>query len=407
MKRRTFLKASATSTLSAAAQLGLGGMYAGISKWSFAASPEQANIINKSINGGPLIVVFLRGGADGLAILSPLDDPNFLAARPPEMRFTKEKAANSAPITLDGTNFYWHPAAAPLNQLFSNRRLIAWPTVGIKDETRSHFEAQEIIERGIQNLQTLPDSFGWMARQVYLNKGQISPKVNSLPLFAGSNTMPRAMQGANQVLAVRDLQGGISFQGGQASLKAIQTLAEVDNNHPAAQTMLGNFASLEQVNNALPKTDNKVLPYTSSGQVPYPDTDPGVGLRSVARIMQTNLGLQYAWVDYGGWDTHDAQPGRINNQIERLSKALLAFDEDMRAQNKDYKLVVMTEFGRRLISNKSNGTDHGHGSLALIMGSQVAGGRMMGRWPGLETNQLDRGVDLAVTTDYLQLLKNA
>jgi len=97
----------------------------------------------------------------------------------------------------------------------------------------------------------------------------------------------------------------------------------------------------------------------------------------------------------------------MNYQIEQLSKALLAFDEDMRAQNKDYKLVVMTEFGRRLISNKSNGTDHGHGSLALILGSAVNGGRMMGRWPGLETNQLDRGVDLAVTTDYLQVLKNA
>jgi uncharacterized protein (DUF1501 family) len=406
MKRRTFLKASSTSTLSMAAQLSLGGMFAGISKRSFAANPEQANIINKGINSGPFIVVFLRGGADGLAILSPLDDPNFLAARPPEMRFSKDKAANSTPITLDGTNFYWHPAAAPLHQLFTNQRLIAWPAVGIKDATRSHFEAQEIIERGVQNLQSLPDSFGWMARQVYLNKGQIPPNINSLPLFAGSNTMPRAMQGANQVLAVRDLQGGISFQGGIASLKGIQALAEVDNNHPAAQMMLGNFSSLDQVNNALPKTDNKVLPYTSSGQTPYPDSDPGVGLRSVARIMQTKLGLHYAWVDFGGWDTHEDQPGRINNQIERLSKALLAFDEDMRAQNKDYKLVVMTEFGRRLISNKSSGTDHGHGSLALVMGSQVAGGKMLGSWPGLETNKLDRGVDLAVTTDYLQVLKS-
>jgi uncharacterized protein (DUF1501 family) len=406
MKRRTFLKASATSTLSAAAQLGLGGMFAGISKWSFAASAEQANSFNKSINNDLFIVVFLRGGADGLAILSPLDDPNFLAARPPEMRFTKEKAANSTPITLDGTNFYWHPAAAPLHQLLSNGRLIAWPAVGIKDETRSHFEAQEIIERGVQNLQSSPDSFGWMARQVYLNKNHIPPNPNSLPLFAGSNTMPRAMQWANQMLAVRDLQGGISFPGGPASLKGVQALAQVDNNHPAAQMMLGNFSSLDQVNSALPKTDNKVLPYVTSAQVPYPDSDPGVGLRSVARIMQTNLGLQYAWVDYGGWDTHEYQPGKINYQIEQLSKALLAFDEDMRAQNKDYKLVVMTEFGRRLISNKSNGTDHGHGSLALVMGSKVAGGKMLGSWPGLETNKLDRGVDLAVTTEYSEVLKS-
>jgi len=207
MKRRQFLKAGVASAVGAVnANLALGSLFAGLSNWSFANTNTSSS--------SPFIVVFLRGGADGLAILSPLDDPNFLAARPPEMRFTKDKAANSEPITLDGTNFYWHPAAAPLHQLFLNQRLIAWSAVGIKDETRSHFEAQEIIERGVQNLQSLPDPFGWMARQVYLNKKQIPPNTNSLPLFAGSNTMPRAMQGANQVLAVRDLQNGISFPGG-------------------------------------------------------------------------------------------------------------------------------------------------------------------------------------------------
>jgi uncharacterized protein (DUF1501 family) len=123
--------------------------------------------------------------------------------------------------------------------------------------------------------------------------------------------------------------------------------------------------------------------------------------------MQANVGLQYAWVDQGGWDTHDNQPGRINNQITQLSNALLAFDQDMKAQNNPYTLVVMTEFGRRLISNKSNGTDHGHGSLAMMLGSKVDGGKMMGRWPGLDTASLDRGVDLAVTTDYLEILKLA
>jgi uncharacterized protein (DUF1501 family) len=406
MKRRSFLKTSAIGAFNAGIDLGLGSLLCGVSSLSFAANPEQSLKGRRSVHEGPLIVVFLRGGADGLGILSPLDDPNFLAARPPEMRFAKDKAANAEPLILDGANFYWHPAAVPLHQLYTNKRLIAWPAVGIKDETRSHFEAQEIIERGVQNLQSLPDSFGWMTRQVYLNKNQIPPNPNALPLFAGGNTMPRAMQGAGQVLAVRDLQGGVSFPGGASSLKAVQALAEVDNNHPAAQTMLGNFLSLDQVNAALPKTENKVLPYVSAAQVPYPESDPSVGLRSVARIMQANLGLEYAWVDQNGWDTHDGQPGRINFQITQLSNALLAFDEDMKAQNQNYKLVVLTEFGRRLISNKSNGTDHGHGSLALAMGNQVTGGKMQGRWPGLDTNKLDRGVDLAVTTDYLELLKS-
>ena len=400
MKRRDFLQFG----------LGLGtsSMLGGISQLAIAGNGMEKSQDKQS---GPFIVVFLRGGADGLAILSPLDDVNFQAARPPEMRFTPDKAGGTAlnipTINLNGTNLYWHPAAEPLAKLYSRKRLIAWPAVGVKDETRSHFEAQEMIERGVSSLQNLPDSFGWMARQVYLNKEHIKDSSNSLPLFAGNTTMPRSMQGANQVLAVRDLQNGVGFPGGPAGLNGMKALCEVDRNHPAAQQMLGTFNTLEQLNLALPKTDNKVVPYVSAGQTPYPDSDPGAGLRSIARLMQAKVGLQYAWVDQLGWDTHENQPGRIHNQITQLSNALLAFDEDMKAQNNTYTLVVMSEFGRRLISNRSNGTDHGHGSLALVMGSQVAGGKVMGSWPGLETASLDRGVDLAVTSDYLEVLKQA
>ena len=416
MKRRSFIKAGISlgglGGFGSLGSIGLANLLNGVSSSAFAATNQEKISLQQT---GPMVVVFLRGGADGLAMLSPLDDPNFQAARPPEMRFTVEKAAkaegsDTAAMNLNGTNFYWHPAAGPLAKLYSQKRLIAWPAAGIKDETRSHFEAQEMMERGVHSLRTLPDPFGWMARQVFLNKQQIqasSATLNNLPLFAGCTTMPRAMQGANQVLAVRDLQGGVSFPGGPAGLRALQALGEADSNHPAAQVMVGTFSTLEQVNRALPKTDNKVLPYVSSGQTPYPGSDPGVGLRSIARLMQANVGLQYAWVDQGGWDTHDNQPGRINNQITQLSNALLAFDQDMKAQNNPYTLVVMTEFGRRLISNKSNGTDHGHGSLAMLMGSKIDGGKLLGRWPGLDTASLDRGADLAVTTDYLDILKLA
>ena len=393
MKRRQFLKTGLAT--------GASTLFAGISHWSLAQAPANQP------NQGPLIVVFLRGGADGLAMLSPLEDVNFLAARPPDMRFAIDKAANREPIVLNQTNFYWHPAAAPLHKLFTDKRLIAWPAVGVKDETRSHFEAQEMMERGVDSLQKIPDAYGWMARQVALNKNPSLQSADSLALFAGSNNMPRAMQGAHHVLAVRDLQGGVSFPGGPASLKAMQTLSEVDRQHPAAQMMLGTFNTLEQVNLALPKTDNRVLPYVSSGQTPYPNSDPAVGLRSIARLIQAKMGLQYAWVDHTGWDTHEGQGWRINYLIENLSKGLLAFDEDMKAQNNPYTLVVITEFGRRLISNRSGGTDHGHGSLSLIMGSGVPGGKMMGSWPGLDTPQLDRGADLAATTDYLEVLKQA
>ena len=399
MKRRQFLQTGL---------LGGASFLSGISNLAI-GSPKEGQ--SNTANNAPLIMVFLRGGADGLAILSPLDDTNFLAARPPNMRFEIDKSANTilnlAAPRLNKTPFYWHPAAGPLAQLQANKRLVAWHAVGVKNETRSHFEAQEIMERGVESLQTLPDSFGWMARQVLLNKDQVPTSINTLPLFAGSANMPRAMQGANQVLAIRDLQAGVPFPGGPAGLKALQALGEVDSNHPAAQSMLGTFNILEEVNGILPKMDSKVQPYLSAGAAPYPESDPGVGLRSAARLIQAKVGLQYVWIDQGGWDTHEGQPGRLNNLITQLSNALLAFDEDMKAQNQRYTLVVMTEFGRRLISNKSNGTDHGHGSLSLVMGSAMPGEKMMGKWPGLDTAKLDRGVDLAVTTDYLELLKQA
>ena len=114
--------------------------------------------------------------------------------------------------------------------------------------------------------------------------------------------------------------------------------------------------------------------------------------------------MKYAWVDQGGWDTHENQPGRIGGLLKNLSNALLAFDEDMLAKNQPYTLVVMTEFGRRLRSNRSNGTDHGHASLGLVMGSHVPGGKTLGVWPGLGTSALNRGVDLSVTTDYQKFL---
>jgi uncharacterized protein (DUF1501 family) len=396
MQRRQFLKSTLAS--------GMGSLFSGISDWSLAAELSNAN---KS-NAGPLIVVFLRGGADGLAILSPLEDPHFLAARPPEIRFEIEKAANTVNLNLNGTRFYWHPAAKALNQLYANQRLIAWPAVGILDETRSHFEAQEIIERGAKSLQGMPDSLGWMARQLKAKQAKQSHSAESLstlPLFAGSNTMPRAMQGAEPALAARDLQGGVWFPGGPAGLKAIQALSQADRQHLAAPMIASTFNTFEQVSLALPRIDNKVLPYETAGSTPYPNYDPAVGLRSIARIIQAKMGLQYAWVDHGGWDTHEGQGWRINYLIEQLGNSLLAFDQDMQARNEPYQLVVLTEFGRRLVSNKSGGTDHGHGSLALVLGNPIAGGKMQGRWPGLDTASLDRGVDLAVTTDYLELLK--
>ena len=404
MKRRDFLKLGASSYLLAhEAFAGMSDM--AISGDSGSGIKAAASVIKPNSNqASPLIVVFLRGGADALGILSPLEDPNFLAARPPDMRFTVDKAAGS-PIELNGTPLYWMANAKPFTELYADKRLVIWPAVGLRDETRSHFEAQEIMERGVQSLDRLPDSLGWMARAEQINTQRWS--ANSLPLFSGNSSLPRVMQGARQVIVARDLQGGIPFPGGDNAFKAIQALCSADQSHSVSASMLETLQLIEEINRALPKQDNRIAPYVSSGLMAYPNSDPGVGLRSVARLMQANVGLQYAWVDQGGWDTHEHQGWKLNYLVRDLSNALQAFDQDMQGQKKDYTLVVLSEFGRRLRSNRSNGTDHGHAGLALVMGSTVPGGQVMGKWPGLQADVLDRGVDLAVTSDYQEVLQQA
>jgi uncharacterized protein (DUF1501 family) len=389
--RRDFLK------------LGLAASFAGIGDFSFAQDLKKSSgvlVAPQMIH--PFIVVFLRGGADGLSILSPLNDENFIAARPPEMRFGVD--VSSGKVDLPNASLYWHPEAAPLANLYAERKLQVWPAMGISDETRSHFEAQEIIERGVGSLNTLPDDLGWMARQV-IEKNMFQK--NSVPLFAGNNNSPRSMQGAHRAIAVRDLQNGIALPNGNGGFNAVSALCSADANTPAAPWMKDHLSNLDFINQTLSKGSGKPLAYEGSGKTPYPNTDPGVGLRSVARLIDANVGLQYAWVDQSGWDTHENQPGRLNGQIKNLSLSLSAFAEDMEVKKQPYTLVVMTEFGRRLRSNRSNGTDHGHGSLGLILGNKVPGGQALGQWPGLGTSALDRGVDLAVTTDYQKFLNQA
>ena len=391
--RRQFLK-------SAVAGLSIAGLdLAGIRSVALAA-PGQSTRLSGTC---PLVIVFQRGAADGLSILSPLDDPDFLAARPPGMR----TAPTEAPAELAGTRFYWHPEAAPIAQLYRERRLAAWQAVGLSDETRSHFEAQEMDERGVQSLKHLPDQLGWLTRQFGAATQPAPGAAAPLALFAGSTNLPRAMQGAPGALASRDLQSGLDVGGGAAGFAALQSLCAADRKDHNAASMLAHLEGMKRLNAALPQTGDKVLPYESAGATPYPDSDPGVGLRSVARVIHGGLGLRAAWVDQGGWDTHEGQPRRLDTQIRNLSQALLAFDQDMRSRQQAYVLVVLTEFGRRLRSNRSNGTDHGHGGLALLMGERIDGGTMMGRWPGLSTSQLDRGVDLAATTDTLEVLTQA
>lgn len=389
--------------------LGLGFGVGGLHEFSFAQ--RVAGVASPR----PVIFVFLRGGADGLALLSPLDDPDFLAARPPEMRFEKSMQAADAPITeWAGTRFYWHPHLAPLAEFYHARQLQIWQAVGLTNETRSHFEAQEIMERGLSDLQQRPDEFGFITRLVRgansshaANTNQsLAHRVESIPFFAATPALPRAFLGSAQTLAVRDLQAGITVPGGALGLAALQALVTSDRQSVLPTTLSELWSTIDFLNAKLPQRDGKVVPYTSAASTAYPNSDLGIGLRSVARLLEADVGLRFAWIDSGGWDTHEGQVGRLNNLVKDFSGSLEAFAQDQKARQRSYTVVILTEFGRRLSSNRSQGTDHGHGSLAWILSDGLLPTQptLMGAWPGLTPAALSRGVDLAVTTDYRTVL---
>jgi uncharacterized protein (DUF1501 family) len=165
------------------------------------------------------------------------------------------------------------------------------------------------------------------------------------------------------------------------------------------------LAEIKRIDAKLPRNgDGKVAPYRSESGGAYEETEAGRALQTVARLIKMEIGLSVACVDIGGWDHHEQMPGRFATLIGQFARALATFWNDTAHYHNRLTVVVMTEFGRRLRSNKSNGTDHGHGGVMMALGGNIRGGAIYGLWPGLSSAQLDNGVDLAVTTDYRAVL---
>jgi len=213
------------------------------------------------------------------------------------------------------------------------------------------------------------------------------------------------LHGLPASLSTPDVSGGLSLPWGAPTASVLHGLS-MARTSPAHRASLAALDVLETVDRNIPRDGGgRVLPYKPGGRASYDGSgDLARTLASVARLAKMNVGLAAACVDHGGWDTHEGQPGRFANQLRQLSLGLAAFHEDMAAAERKVITVVMTEFGRRLRSNKSGGTDHGHGGCWFILGDHVRGGSMYGKWPGLATAKLDQGVDLAVTTDYRTVL---
>lgn len=374
MDRREFIKACTA--------LGIGTALPGLSGVAF-GKPQA---------GQPVLVnLFLRGGADGLHLVAPAEDPAYITARPPALRV--EASGGKAGLLLKGTDtgtgaFYLNRDAAPLLDLYQGGALSFVHAVGLADGTRSHFVAQELIEKGVGRV---ADSSkvrgGWLARSATQAPGGL--------LYATPALGVNAFNGASAVLTGTRLGDVVNLPGGAATARFLRAACALDAAGPASNGILSTLDVMDRIGPKIRSLPDDTQPENDRGQGPLFDA-----LNAVSELMRMDVGLTMASVDFGGWDTHDAQAGRIDNLVAQLSGALVQFMNNTARQNRPVVVLVMTEFGRRLRANLSSGTDHGHGACWMVLGNGVRGGQVLGNWPGLAADKLDRGVDLAVTTDY-------
>lgn len=360
-----------------------------------------------SPNRDVLVFVFLRGGYDALNVIAPVDDNNYKSARGTDTRIAEK--GNDAGLHLTnaypGFDFRIHAKAAPLKELYDEGELAFIHACGVPNGTRSHFDAQSLIERGTSHDNARALRSGWLTRHLsIINPGGVIPAVSS------TESTPESLAGFGKACCISEI-GEFAFQGhwkyGTQQQQLLRTAYQ--GKSPLATAGTRTLQTLDFINSRVKRdSEGNVLPYRAGKQAIYPSDDYAQGLTSslqiIARLIKMDIGLELGLVDFDGWDTHQSQAYVFPNQLDALSRALHAFYTDLSDFKNRTTVVIMSEFGRRFKQNESAGTDHGHGSLMMVLGGNINGGRLLGTWPGLETEQLDQGVDLKVTSDYRSVL---
>ncbi len=347
--------------------------------------------------GAPiLVVIFLRGGADALNMVSPTADPHYIEARSLDLRVPRYGDGGGIALGdgLADADFRMHPAGVDIAELFHAGDLSIVHATGLIEATRSHFDAEARIERASPDVTT----GGWLGRWLR----QENPG-GPLPALAVGESMPESLRGSRAAVAP-DLSE-LTLAPGHWLAPALRArLAAGFGSHAKLGATTTDLLALSQTLQDrfwLPD-QGEFTPYQPAYD--YPENGLSGSLLTVARTLKSDLGLRIATVDYGGWDTHARQADQFGDLLGGLSQSLMAFWRDLGPLQQDVSVVVMSEFGRRLRANASGGTDHGRAGAMLVLGPQSKGGRLLGKWPGLANDTLEEGADLAVTTDYRAVL---
>ena len=387
ISRRIFLRNSAI------AMVGVGASPLWLQRAAFAESTAGQR---KKI----LVAIFQRGAADGLNIVIPHGEQHYYDLRPtisvprPAAGIAKEDSV----IDLDGM-FGLHPSLAPLKPLWDSRQLAIVHAAGSPDPTRSHFDAQDYMESGTPGLKATND--GWLNRALPPIDGKASP-VRAVSL---GPTLPRSMRGDNDAVAVENLN---SFNvRDAAAAKTLEAMYSGSTDQILNGTGRATFEAVALLQ-SLQKT-----PYQPAAGAQYPGGRFGDSMRQIAQLIKADVGVEVAFADLGGWDHHvqevgpKASVGQLAQRLTEFGSGLAAFYQDLGDRMDDVVVVTMSEFGRAAKENGDRGTDHGHANVMFAMGGAVQGGKVYGQWPGLAPEQLYEKRDLALTTDFRDVLSEA
>lgn len=408
--RRFFVKQGAL----AFAAIGAGALFGpGFLKSSVMAAETRRSVGGKRV----LVCLFQRGAADGLSMVVPYGDPDYYRLRSEiALAGPSARAGEAGVLDLDG-RFGLHPALKPLHELYGAGEMAVLHACGNPHATRSHFEAQDLMESGTDKNRNVIS--GWLNRMIGACP-QDAERQSALRAMAMTAQMPRSLQGREEALAVADLErfgvglaaggargGGARDSGMMGGGGAARGFEEIYENavgdalHGAGRE---GFAAMDLLRKVKPGD------YRPAHGATYPGGTFGRSMRQVAQLIKAEVGLEVAFVEIGGWDTHanqGAATGSMATRLGELAGGLAALHRDLGEKMSEVLVLTMSEFGRTARQNGNRGTDHGHGTAFFALGGEVRGGRVLGEWPGLGPEQLFEGRDLAITTDYRDFFAEA
>ena len=386
LSRRAFLKAGGLSLVA----MGLGGSPLFLNRTAQATAAPALYKRRKV-----LVTLFQRGAMDGLMAVTPLSDPHLKQHRPRLAMTATRTAGNDALLDLDG-QFGLHPALRAFAPYFEEGRLTIVHGVGSPDTTRSHFDAQDYMETGTPGRKGTAS--GWLNRAVGLMGHDATP----FQSVALTPSLPRSLYGNAPALAISNLNDfDIATPGAMSSGQRADQSLEALYRQTSQELLRGTGNETFEAMRVLESVRRQA--YHPARGARYPNSPLGTSLRQIAQLIKADIGLEVAFAESSGWDTHVQQGtarGTFARQATDLAQAITAFWTDLDALQDEVTLMTMTEFGRTVAENGSGGTDHGRGSCLFVLGNAVDGGRVHGTVPTLAADNLEDRRDLPVTTDF-------